>query len=548
VEARAELAQALSELGAKGEQSISLVDGTSGRTLAAAALLARELTGDPPAIAKPEDEEASPLGTVVVELQSADPRELLLRVARAHFAGLAVDWSTVFAGASRAAELPSYPFERKRSWVPPPSAQPPGQRPDEAPLLPPVSRALLELAVAKRPAAVPPLVRGEAAVVLRHDSPEQLTSDQTLLELGFDSMHAVILHKRLSEAGGVELPATLILDELTLDDIAGLLSEAIELGAARPAQDSAAGEEPAAGEGLVAAEQARAQAAPGGEKIVGLVREACAQGRLSAALAALAGVSELRPSFAEADEHRARAVVVSDGSEPPKLICLPSFMVGSGPHQFARLSTGFAERRRVLSLALPGFRAGELLPGSREAALGTLARSAQEIAAGEPFVLVGYSSGGLLAAALAERLLDAGCVCEGVVLLDTFEPRPALRGEMYAWATAAILDHPHEYLTIDDDQMLAMDAYMRLFDGWTPGPAGVPTLLVRAEPAGGDAPWPPYERADDTAAIDADHFSLLTDAAASAARAIDSWLSKNAPSTRAGEVREDPGSLALGER
>jgi acyl transferase domain-containing protein len=536
-EDRAELAQALSELGATGEQPIPLVDGTSGRTLGPAELLARELTGDPPGGAASGDGESPAQSAVVVELRSADLRDLLLGLARAHFAGVVVDWSAVFTGASRAVELPSYPFERKRSWIAPPSAQPPGERPGEAPLLPPVSRALLELPVSKRPAAVPSLVRGETAIVLRHDSPEQLTTDQTLLELGFDSMHAVILHKRLSEAGGVELPPTLILDELTLEDITGLLTEAIE-------QDGASA--PAAGP--VAAEQAPVQAAPGGEKIVGLVREARAQGRLPAALAALAGISKLCPRFAEADEHRARAVVVSDGATPPKLVCLPSFMAGSGPHQFARLSTGFSERRRVLSLALPGFRAGEPLPASRDVVLGALARSAREIAAGESFALVGYSSGGLLAAALAERLDDAGCACEGVVLLDTFEPRPALRGEMYAWALAAILDHPHEYLTIDDDQMLAMDAYMRLFDDWAPGPPVAPTLLVRAEPGGGDAPWPPYAQAGDTVAVDADHFSLLTDAAASAAQAIDSWLSRNAPSARAGQVRRDAGSLAVGER
>ncbi|QLH19436.1 type I polyketide synthase [Streptomyces sp. Rer75] len=77
------------------------------------------------------------------------------------------------------------------------------------------------------------LVRGEAAAVLGHGSPDQVEAEREFDRLGFDSLTAIELRNRLTATTGLRMPATLIFDYPTPAAVADLL--ATRLGEPAPA-------------------------------------------------------------------------------------------------------------------------------------------------------------------------------------------------------------------------------------------------------------------------------------------------------------------------
>ena len=69
------------------------------------------------------------------------------------------------------------------------------------------------------------VVREHVATLLGHASAEKILPDQAFQELGFDSLAAVELRKRLGTTTGLNLPATLVFDYPTSRAIAGYLTE-----------------------------------------------------------------------------------------------------------------------------------------------------------------------------------------------------------------------------------------------------------------------------------------------------------------------------------
>ncbi|MET9888208.1 type I polyketide synthase [Streptomyces sp. NPDC006430] len=89
---------------------------------------------------------------------------------------------------------------------------------------------------AERTRALLDLVRGKVAALLGYDSPAELEPTRAFEDLGFDSVAAVELRARLSEATGANLPSTMVFDYATPAALAAFLhTELFQDGDAGPA-------------------------------------------------------------------------------------------------------------------------------------------------------------------------------------------------------------------------------------------------------------------------------------------------------------------------
>ncbi|MFE0422090.1 alpha/beta fold hydrolase, partial [Streptomyces sp. NPDC058953] len=112
-------------------------------------------------------------------------------------------------------------------------------------------------------------------------------------------------------------------------------------------------------------------------------------------------------------------------------LCTPSAM--GGPYQFARLGASFRGVRGLSALPVPGFAPDEGLPETADAVVNVLAEAVRRAAGDRPPVLLGYSSSGVIAYAVAERPERIGSPARAVVLLDT--PRLPRPGDRHADAS-----------------------------------------------------------------------------------------------------------------
>jgi acyl carrier protein len=348
----------------------------------------------------------------------------------------------------------------------------------------------------EREAAVLAEVRSHVAAVLGFDTAEAVDADESMAALGLDSLSAIELRNRLTRVTGLALEATLVFDHPTPAAIAEHVHAQLDqLAEAAPA-------------------------ARGGGTLTALVEAAHEGGRLLDAMPLLVETAKLRASLA-AEAPAARLVPLSAGKGSPTLVCLPSFVPGSGPHQFARFAAALGSEFAIAALSLPGFR-GDALPSSWDAAIEALCVPLRELDG--PLVLVGYSIGGALANAIAGRLEVAG-----LIMLDTYVPAAEDENhQVLADAVGGVLARRHEMTSIGDDDLVATGNYVRLWPEFEPAAIDAPRLLVRASDSLGDAyaagRLAAWQVPEDVVEVTGDHFGLIEAAAEATAQAVKAWL------------------------
>ncbi|MGW6296637.1 SDR family NAD(P)-dependent oxidoreductase, partial [Streptomyces sp. NPDC055058] len=361
------------------------------------------------------------------------------------------------------------------------------------------------------------LVRELAATVLGHAGPDEIAPDRLFTEQGFDSLTVVELRNHLATATGLKLAPTLLFDHATPEALAAHLHGRLGEQAA-----------PDADQDRTAATAARPE-----DTIGGLFKRACLDGRVDDGFTLLQAAARLRPTFTSPDELTTvpGAIRLSAGDTAAPLVCFSSYVALAGVHQYARFASAFRGRRDVWALPTQGFGTGEALPATFDVVADLHADAVHRTVGDTPPVLLGSSSGGVLALSTARRMQERGAAPAAVVLLDTYMPRadsPFLRFSQHM--LGGMFDRESMFAHMDSDRLTAMSWYVAMIGEWEPGPLDCPVLLVRStEPPVPAAPgeelrpedWQTsWERAHTVLDVPGNHFTMMEDYARSTARAL----------------------------
>ncbi|WP_194820718.1 type I polyketide synthase [Micromonospora sp. S-DT3-3-22] len=381
-------------------------------------------------------------------------------------------------------------------------------RPDPAAL----RRTLGGLDADGQQALLADLVRARAAAVLGHGGADDLDPALRFVELGFDSLTAMELRTALNEATGLRLATGVVFDHGSVDELATLLRTEL---AAPPAEDRAGTPDAAA------------------DSMSALFGTAVRGGRVQQGLALLHAVADIRPSFdGPADLPQIPAPRrLARGDQAPAIVCFPSPMALGGDQQYARFTAEFGGTRDVWTLPVPGFGRDDSLPASADAAVRVFAEMVRPIAEQGPYVIVGYSSGGLFAHATAGLLARQGHGPTGVVLLDTYLTTGSTTATFFTHMLESLLDKEATFGEFSSARLSAMGRYIRLLESCPVEAIDAPVLFVRPQEsivAGGDddgwrATW---ETPHTLREVPGDHFTMMEGRAGTTAGVVRDWIAQ----------------------
>jgi polyene macrolide polyketide synthase len=362
---------------------------------------------------------------------------------------------------------------------------------------------LAEMPDAERDRFLLDWVRTRVAAVLGHTDAESIAADTAFPQLGFDSLTAVELGKQINAATGLSLPATVVFDHPTSTDLAGYLAAEI-----------------AGSSGGVASP----------DVVCELYGQAIRNGDLDGGTELLTAVAKLRPKFEyPVDQTRLpQPVRLSDGAGP-HVVCIGPFVPLTGPHVYARLAAAFAGSRLVSALTPAGYSGAEQLPASAADLVAAQSETVALHVGDEQLVLIGISSGGILAYEIAKHLEKVGIPVRSVVLLDTYtldDPYLTTAQEEFS---SHMLEREGMLVGVDSTRLSAFQWAFGLFMDWRPRGVRAPTLLVRAtEPMDvgrvGDDWQTSLDSMSAVVDVPGDHFTILEDHSSTTAQAVDEWL------------------------
>ncbi|MFI2765807.1 alpha/beta fold hydrolase, partial [Streptomyces echinatus] len=388
-------------------------------------------------------------------------------------------------------------------------------------------RRLARLTPEEQEQEIRELVLGNAARVLGHSDAAAIDPDRLFLESGFDSLSATQLRAAINAATGLRLPPMVVFDSKTPAHLAEQVRAALTADP-RPEDIGSA----------TATDAAPSGGDAGAETLTALWRAGVMAGEVPKTFAMLRAVAELRPGFVSAAEleRPPEPVTLTEGEHGPRLICVSTPMVAGGAHQHARLAAPFRGIRNVSALPLPGFGRGERLPVTADAAVEAVAEGVLRAADGEPFVLVGYSSGGVLGYAVAHFLEESKRIQPaGVVVLDSYAVTDHGMPAGFEYMTYRMLEMESTFGPYESAELTAMSRYFHFLPEFTRASIKAPVLFVGVEkpfmPQGArttesdDFPRAlPWDPAHTFTVAPGNHFTLVEKDAAETARIIDDWI------------------------
>ncbi|WP_156959571.1 type I polyketide synthase [Nocardia sp. BMG51109] len=469
-------------------------------------------------------------------------------LARLHNRGHRLDWEALQPG--RRIPLPTYAFHRRRYRRAAPATV--AARADGGPAgdpatdsAPPAVRRMAELAPSDRRAFVVDLVRRTAGLALGRGDGADVGIDASLIEQGLTSVKGTELRGELTGVTGVAIPTGLLMSSVaTVEQIADYILT--RLTADGPATDD---ESPT---GLVsllrrALENGLAEQGLQTVDAAALLRTQLEQtdeyhwtkllqlspGRDGAELPPTRDRAELPPTRDRAELPPGRnGAQLSPRGDGPAIVCFPSLLPHSGPLEYSALAKSLPHRN-LFALAQPGYLPQEKLPGTLAALVsGHLAEIRRELP-DRPLILLGYSTGGWVAHAVAAELLARRRPPAGLVLIDTYGPPDLDNSLLRTLIHRAITAHED---MVTDTSITAMSNYRRIFSTFKPRPLDIPGLLLHAGhhridetinfPQHGRNRWTRRPNTT-TIPVPANHLTILTDETDHAAAEIDRWLSEH---------------------
>lgn len=408
------------------------------------------------------------------------------------------------------------------------------------------------------------LVRDEVAAVLGYQ--DQDLPDRPLADLGFDSSTSVLLSNRLRRSTGLlDLPVTLAIDYETLPALVEYLSGRLDLAQLDETLDSKTQVHGSTVEEDIAGASSTSTAFEGGEGprfsthkatdhedkrehhhidieafrgLTTLYKRLCQLQQYSAASVLLGSSSFALPKFKlgpnmvnYAAPPQRLATSPSDLTNPTiPLVFLPSFLPpvvaeGFRGSAYSALAAEMNGERDIFELPHPE---GLAVPEDLETLAAVHASTIREHFAGA-IVLAGYSAGGVVAHAVASKLLEGHQTQKeqkvplaGLVLIDTYinmagkqhpEWLDALPAEVLTARDGGLM-----HIVGDPDLALAKaGGYFRTLQGYKPLslPDGLPTLFLRAQHSTPNMPrdeeeWRPvWPQASVSVDVPGSHLELL---------------------------------------